>query len=41
MTTTVYQKFISRYADTFTLIDMSEGTEFSKIEIVPSDKVAK
>lgn len=41
MTTTVYQKFIPRYADTFTLIVMSEGIEFTKTEIIPSDKVAK
>ena len=41
MTTTIYQKFISRYAETFTLIEMEEGTEYATVEIVPSAKVAK
>lgn len=41
METTIYQKFVSRYAEIFTLVEMSEGTDFHKIEIVPADKVAK
>lgn len=41
MTTTIYQKFVSRYAEIFTLVEMSEGTDFYQIEIVPADKVAK
>jgi hypothetical protein len=41
MTTTIYQKFIARYADYFTLVEMSDGTDFYKAEIVPANKVAK
>lgn len=41
MITTVYQKFISKYADTFTLIDMTDGKDFIQSEIIPSEKVAK
>lgn len=41
MTTTVYQKFISRYADTFTLIEITHGPEYATTEIVPAAKVAK
>lgn len=41
MTTTIYQKFISRYADYFTLVEMSEGTDFCMAEIIPSAKVNK
>lgn len=41
MTTTVYQKFISRYAETFTLIEMTEGFDYAEAEIVPAAKVAK
>ena len=41
MTTTIYQKFISRYADYFTLVEMSEGTNFCMAEIIPSAKVNK
>jgi len=41
MTTTVYQKFISRYAETFTLIEMTEGFDYAEAEVVPAAKVAK
>lgn len=41
MITTVYQKFISRYAETFTLIDMTDGKDFVQSEIIPAAKVAK
>lgn len=41
MTTTVYQKFISRYAGIFTLIDMTDGKDFIQSEIIPAAKVAK
>lgn len=40
MTTTIYQKFISRYAETFTLVEIEEGAE-TTVEIVPAAKVAK
>ena len=41
MITTIYQKYISRYAETFTLIDMTEGKGYFHAEIVPAAKVAK
>lgn len=41
MTTTIYQKFISRYAETFTLIDMTDGDDYIHSEIVPAAIVAK
>ena len=41
MITTIYQKFIGRYAETFTLIDMTDGKDFIQSEIIPSDRVAK
>lgn len=41
MTTTIYQKFISRYAETFTLIDMTDGDDYIHSEIVPAAVVAK
>ena len=41
MTTTIYQKFISRYAETFTLIDMADGKDYIHREIVPAAVVAK
>ena len=41
MTTTVYQKFISEYAETFTLIEMAEGIDYTMTEVVPAAKVAK
>lgn len=41
MITTIYQKFISRYAETFTLIDMTDGKDYIHSEIVPSERVAK
>lgn len=41
MTTTIYQKFISRYATIFTLVEMTEGCYFNEVEIVPAAKVAK
>ncbi len=41
MTTIIFQKYVSRYAETFTLIDMTEGTDYCFAEIVPSAKVAK
>ena len=41
MTTTIYQKFISRYAETFTLIEMTDGKDFIQSEIIPAARVAK
>ena len=41
MTTTVYQKFVSRYAETFTLLEMTEGTDFCNIEVLPCAKVSR
>lgn len=41
MTTTIYQKYISRYAEIFTLVDMTDGIAFIHSEIFPSYKVAK
>lgn len=41
MTTTVYQKFVSKYADTFTLIEIAHGPEYATTKIVPAAKVAK
>lgn len=41
MTTTIYQKFVSRYATMFTLVEMSEGIDYCEVEILPSAKVAK
>lgn len=41
MTTTIYQKFISRYAETFTLIEMTDGNHFVQSEIIPAAEVAK
>ena len=41
MITTIYQKFISRYAETFTLIEMTDGKDFIQSEIIPSERVAK
>jgi hypothetical protein len=41
METTIYQKFVSRYAETFTLVEMSEGDDYHSVEIVPAGKVAK
>lgn len=40
MTTTIYQKFIGRYAETFTLVEMIEGCDYSNCEIIPAAKVA-
>jgi hypothetical protein len=41
MTTTIYQKFISRYAEIFTLVLITEGDESIQAEIIPSAKAAK
>ena len=41
MTTTIYQKFISRYAEIFTLVEMTEGFDYAEVEVVPAAKVAK
>ena len=41
MITTIYQKFISRYAETFTLVEMWDMQDFCECEIIPSAKVAK
>jgi hypothetical protein len=41
MTTTVYQKFVSKYAETFTLIEITDGADYTTNEIVPTAKVAK
>jgi hypothetical protein len=41
MTTTIYQKFVSRYAETFTLIEIYGGDDYCTAEIIPSGKVSK
>lgn len=41
MTTTVYQKFVSRYLETFTLVEMTEGTDFSNLEVLPCAKASR
>lgn len=41
MKTKVYQSFVSKYAEIFTLIEMQEGIGFHEIEIIPSSKVSK
>lgn len=41
MITTVYQKFISRYAETFTLVEIKEGAGYTMIEILPYQRVAE
>lgn len=41
MNTTIYQKFVSRYGETFTLIELTDGYGDASIEIVPSHRVAK
>ena len=41
MRTTIYQKYISRHAETFTLIDMTDGRDYTHSEIVPAEVVAK
>ena len=40
MTTTIYQKFISKYAGFFTLVEI-EYDDDTHCEIVPADRVAK
>lgn len=40
MKTTIYQKYISRYAEIFTLVDMNDGIDFIHSEIFPSYRVA-
>lgn len=41
MRTTIYQKFVSRYAETFTLVEMTDGKDFLQSEIIPAAIVAK
>lgn len=41
MTTTIYQKFISRYGTIFTMVEMREGCYYGEIEVVPAAKVTK
>lgn len=41
MTTTIYQKYIARYSEIFTLVDMNDGIDFIHSEILPSYMVAK
>ena len=41
MTTTIYQKFISRYAETFTLVEIEMGAGYTMVDIVPAQKVVK
>lgn len=41
MTTTIYQKFISKYAETFTLVEIEMGAGYTMMEVVPTQKVAK
>ena len=40
MTTTVYQKFISKYAEIFTLVEITEGSD-GHFEVVPAAKFDK
>lgn len=40
MKTTIYQKYISRYSEIFTLVDMTDGIDFVHSEIFPSYMVA-
>ena len=40
ITTTIYQKFISRYADVFTMIERMDG-ETSVVEIAPFTRTSK
>lgn len=40
MTTTIYQKYVPRYAETFTLISIDYGDD-EFMEIVPHARVAK
>lgn len=41
MTTTVYQKYVSRYAETFTLVEMTAGTDFSNIKVLLCAKATR
>lgn len=41
MTTVIFQKYIGRYAETFTLIEMYGGDDYCTAEIIPSGKVSK
>lgn len=41
MTTIIFQKFVSRFAETFTLIEMYGGDDYCTAEIVPSSAVSK
>lgn len=40
MITTIYQKYISRYDDVFTLVDMTDGADYIRGEIVPAGRVS-
>lgn len=39
--TTIYQKFIPKYGETFTLIDMTDGKDYIHSEMVPADIVSR
>lgn len=41
MTTIIYQKYISKYLETFTLVEVQEGDEYYQAHIVPATRVAK
>ena len=41
MITTIYQKFIGRYGETFTLVELADGYGNAHTEIVPAARVAK
>lgn len=41
MTTTIYQKFISQYAEIFTLVEITDGKDFTQVDLVPVAKVQK
>lgn len=41
MMTTIYQKFIPKYGETFTLIDMTDGKDYIHSEMVPADIVSR
>lgn len=41
MITTIYQKFISRYGETFTLVEIEEGAGYTMVEILPYQRVAR
>lgn len=41
MTTTIYQKYISRYAETFTMVERFDDEDFHTCEVLPTEKTSK